>query len=91
MTDASQLYKYRLRSLRQPRPRRPPEKEYARYEDGRPVIHTNTVEDYFGVFKRGMRGTYQHCTEKNLHRYLSEFDFSYNNRVGLGVMTNSAP
>ena len=61
------------------------EKEYARYEDGRPVIHTNTVEGYFSVFKRGMRGTYQHCKEKHLHRYLAEFDFRYNARSALGV------
>jgi transposase-like protein len=59
--------------------------EYARYEEGRPVIHTNTVEGYFSVFKRGMRGTYQHCKEKHLHRYLAEFDFRYNNRSALGV------
>ena len=50
-----------------------------------PSIHTNTVEDYFSVFKRGMRGTYQHCKEKHLHRYLAEFDFRYNNRSALGV------
>jgi transposase-like protein len=48
-------------------------------------VHTNTVEGYFSVFKRGMRGTYQHCSEKHLHRYLAEFDFRYNSRVGLGV------
>jgi len=48
-------------------------------------IHTNTVESYFSIFKRGMRGTYQHCKEKHLHRYLAEFDFRHNNRVGLGV------
>ena len=36
-----------------------------------PVITTNTVEGFFGVFKRGMRGTYQHCKEKHLHRYLA--------------------
>ena len=59
--------------------------EYARYEPGKPVITTNTVEGYFSVFKRGMRGTYQHCKEKHLHRYLAEFDFRYNNRVKLGV------
>jgi transposase-like protein len=59
--------------------------EYARYEEGRPTIHTNTVEGYFSLFKRGMRGTYQHCKEKHLHRYLAEFDFRYNNRVKLGV------
>ena len=61
------------------------EKEYARYEEGRPTIHTNTVEGYFSVFKRGMRGTYQHCKEKHLHRYLAEFDFRYNARSALGV------
>jgi hypothetical protein len=49
------------------------------------VIHTNTVENYFSVFKRGMRGTYQHCKEKHLHRYLAEFDFRYNNRSALNV------
>jgi transposase-like protein len=48
-------------------------------------IHTNTAEGYFSVFKRGMKGVYQHCSEKHLHRYLAEFDFRYNNRVRLGV------
>lgn len=48
-------------------------------------IHTNTVEGYFSIFKRGMKGVYQHCTEKHLHRYLAEFDFRYNNRAALGV------
>ena len=48
-------------------------------------IHTNTVESYFSIFKRGMRGTYQHCAEQNLHRYLAEFDFRHNARVALGV------
>jgi transposase-like protein len=54
--------------------------EYVR--DG---VHTNTIEGVFSVFKRGMKGTYQHCAEKHLHRYLAEFDFRYNNRVALGV------
>lgn len=48
-------------------------------------VHTNTVESYFSVFKRGMRGTYQHCSEKHLHRYLAEFDFRHNARTALGV------
>jgi transposase-like protein len=48
-------------------------------------IHTNTVEGYYSVFKRGMKGIYQHCAEKHLHRYLSEFDFRYSNRVRLGI------
>jgi transposase-like protein len=55
-------------------------KEYARGD-----VTTNTVETYFSVFKRGMRGTYQHCKEKHLHRYLAEFDFRFNNRTALGV------
>jgi len=59
-------------------------KEYVRYEADR-TVHTNTVEGYFSVFKRGMKGTYQHCAEKHLHRYLAEFDFRYNNRIALGV------
>jgi transposase-like protein len=48
-------------------------------------IHTNTIEGYFSIFKRGMRGIYQHCDEKHLHRYLAEFDFRYNNRTALGI------
>ncbi len=48
-------------------------------------ISTNTVEGYFSIFKRGMKGIYQHCSEKHLHRYLAEFDFRYNNRVKLGI------
>lgn len=51
----------------------------------RGAIHTNTVEGYFSIFKRGMKGVYQHCSEKHLHRYLAEFDFRYNNRIALGV------
>jgi transposase-like protein len=48
-------------------------------------ITTNTVEGYYSIFKRGMKGVYQHCSEKHLHRYLAEFDFRYSNRVALGV------
>jgi transposase-like protein len=54
-------------------------------EYGRGIVHTNTIEGYFSVFKRGMKGVYQHCGEKHLHRYLSEFDFRYNHRSALGV------
>jgi transposase-like protein len=54
-------------------------------EYGRGEVHTNTVEGYFSVFKRGMRGVYQHCAEKHLHRYLAEFNFRYSNRVAVGV------
>lgn len=45
-----------------------------------PSIHSNTIESYFSIFKRGMRGVYQHCDEKHLHRYLAEFDFRYSTR-----------
>jgi len=48
-------------------------------------VHTNTVEGYFSIFKRGMKGVYQHCSEKHLHRYVAEFDFRYNERSALGV------
>jgi transposase-like protein len=58
---------------------------HARGEYVRGDVHTNTVEGVFSVFKRGMKGTYQHCAEKHLHRYLAEFDFRYNNRIALGV------
>jgi hypothetical protein len=47
-------------------------------------VSTNTVEGYFSLFKRGMKGVYQHCSEKHLHRYLAEFDFRYSHRVRLG-------
>jgi transposase-like protein len=49
------------------------------------TIHTNTVEGAFSIFKRGMRGVYQHCGEQHLHRYLAEFEFRYNNRIANGV------
>lgn len=85
MTDASQLYKFRLGRFASHDRIQHQNDEYVRYVDGEPTIHTNTVEGYFSLFKRGMRGTYQHCKEKHLHRYLAEFDFRYNNRVKLGV------
>lgn len=56
--------------------------EYVR--KGNASVHSNTVEGYFSIFKRGMRGIYQHCSKKHLHRYLAEFDFRYSNRVALG-------
>ena len=57
--------------------------EYARHE-GEQLVTTNTVERYYSIFKRGMKGVYQHCSERHLHRYLSEFDFRYSRRVKLG-------
>jgi hypothetical protein len=49
------------------------------------AMRTHTLENYYSVFKRGMKGVYQHCSEKHLHRYVAEFDFRYNARSALGV------
>jgi transposase-like protein len=57
--------------------------QYVDYQDR--TIHTNTVEGAFSIFKRGMKGVYQHCAERHLHRYLAEFEFRYNNRIANGV------
>ncbi len=62
--------------------------EYVRYE-GDKTVHTNTIENVFSVFKRGMTGVYQHCGEAHLHRYLAEFDFRYNSRAKLGFDDNA--
>ena len=67
--------------------------EYAKHETVvhsrkqyvRGIVHTNTIEGVFSIFKRGMNGIYQHCGEAHLHRYLAEFDFRYNNRTALKV------
>ncbi len=48
-------------------------------------VHTNTVEGYFSILKRGITGTFHHVSQQHLHRYLAEFDFRHNNRVALGV------
>lgn len=75
MTDESMLY-------------RKPGKQYASHqrvnhgkrEYARGNVSTNTIEGFFSIFKRGMKGVYQHCGEQHLKRYLSEFDFRYNTR-----------
>ena len=85
MTDKAQLYKYRLGDFASHDRVDHGKGEYVRYEEGRPVIRTNAVENYFSVFKRGMRGTYQNCKEKHLHRYLAEFDHRHNHRKALGI------
>jgi transposase-like protein len=56
--------------------------EYVSREDR--TITTNQIEGFFGIFKRGMRGIYQHCGKQHLHRYLAEFDFRYTNRIATG-------
>lgn len=53
-------------------------------EYSRGDVHTNTIEGYFSIFKRGMKGVYQHCGKNHLHRYLAEYDYRYNHRKGNG-------
>lgn len=68
-------------------------KEFARHEmvdHGkdeyvRGDAHSNTVEGYFSILKRGVTGTFHHISEAHLHRYLAEFDFRYTNRMKVGV------
>ncbi len=55
-------------------------KEYVRGD-----AHTNTVEGYFSILKRGIVGVYHHVSEEHLKRYLAEFDFRYNERIALGI------
>jgi hypothetical protein len=59
--------------------------DHGREEWGYRDVNTNTVEGYYSIFKRGMKGIYQHCSEKHLHRYVAEFDVRDSNRVALGV------
>jgi transposase-like protein len=58
---------------------------HSKGEYGRGADHTNTVEGFYSIFKRGMRGVYQHCEARHLHRYVAEFDFRYSNRIAVGV------
>ena len=84
MTDAAATYYGKLEDFAGHDAVNHAAEEYVRYDDG-VAIHTNTVEGYFSIFKRGMKGVYQHCSEKHLHRYLAEFDFRYNNRSAQGI------
>jgi transposase-like protein len=86
-TDESRLYTETGKEFADHRSVRHSAKEYVRYEDDA-TVHSNTVENVFSVFKRGMTGVYQHCSEAHLKRYLAEFEFRYNNRSALGVEDN---
>jgi transposase-like protein len=92
-TDESRLYTETGKEFADHRTVRHSADEYVRYEDGL-AVHSNTVENVFSVFKRGMTGVYQHCSEAHLKRYLSEFEFRYNRRTALGysddMRTNDA-
>jgi transposase-like protein len=80
MTDEHTMYKKIGREFAEHSAVHHYNKEYVRGD-----VTTNTVEGAFSIFKRGMRGVYQHCAEKHLHRYLAEFEFRYSHRIALGV------
>ena len=86
-TDSSRLYTRTGEEYAKHRTTNHAAGEYARRE-GDIVVHSNTIEGVFSVFKRGMVGIYQHCGEAHLHRYLAEFDFRYNRRTVLGFTDN---
>ena len=81
VTDESKLYRYTGKAYAK--------HQTVKHASGTYVnkagFTTNNVENFFGVFKRGFRGTYSHCEEQHLQRYLNEFEFRYSNRSGLGV------
>ncbi|MGQ0533935.1 MAG: IS1595 family transposase [Caulobacteraceae bacterium] len=83
-TDAAHLYRKVGKEFAEHKYVEHSMEEYVRYEEGG-VVHNNSAESYFSVFKRGMRGVYQHCSEKHLHRYLAEFDYRHNTRVAVGM------
>ena len=87
ITDESRLYSETGTEYASHRTTKHSAGEYVRYE-GDLVIHSNTIENVFSIFKRGMSGVYQHCGEAHLHRYLAEFDFRYNRRAKLGWTDN---
>lgn len=86
-TDQSHIYKVPGKDYDAHRSVNHSKDEWGRKEDAGHV-HTNTIENVFSVFKRGMHGVYQHCAEKHLHRYLAEFDFRYNRRAALKITDN---
>ncbi|MGQ7830070.1 IS1595 family transposase [Altererythrobacter sp. Z27] len=83
MTDEAKMYRKIGREFREHGTTTHARMEYVNPLDR--TIHTNTVEGAFSIFKRGMRGVYQHCQEHHLHRYLAEYEFRYNNREANGI------
>jgi transposase-like protein len=83
MTDDAVLYRRMGRTFAEHGVVKHTAEEYVSRSDA--TVHTQTVEGYFSIFKRGMKGVYQHASKKHLHRYMAEFDFRYSNRAGLGV------
>jgi transposase-like protein len=79
MTDEATMYRKIGREFAEHSSVKHYRKEYVRGD-----ITTNTVEGCFSIFKRGMKGVYQHCGEQHLHRYLAEFEFRYSHREANG-------
>jgi transposase-like protein len=77
VTDGSTVYKFQFAKHESV--------DHSKFEWARGDVHTNTLENFFSIFKRGLVGTYQHMDKKHLHRYLAEFDFRFNNRAKLGI------
>lgn len=77
VTDGSQVYKFQVMKHESV--------DHSKYEWARGDVHTNTLENFFSIFKRGLVGVYQHMDKKHLNRYLAEFDFRRNTRAKLGI------
>jgi hypothetical protein len=80
VTDGAQVYKFAM-----PSPDQHESVDHSKYEFVRGDVHTNTLEGFFSIFKRGLVGVYQHMDKKHLDRYLAEFDFRMNTRAKLGI------
>ena len=78
VTDAAHFYKYTGAASHE-------SVDHSKYEWARGDVHTNTLEGFFSVFKRGLIGVYQHVDAKHFDRYLAEFDFRMNHRIKLGI------
>jgi transposase-like protein len=77
LTDGAQVYKFQVMKHESV--------DHSKYEWARGDVHTNTLEGFFSIFKRGLVGVYQHMDKNHLDRYLSEFDFRMNTRAKLGI------
>ena len=77
VTDGATVYKFQVRDHESV--------DHSKYEWARGDVHTNTLEGFFSIFKRGLVGVYQHMDKKHLDRYLAEFDFRQNTREKLKI------
>jgi transposase-like protein len=80
VTDGAQAYRFVM-----PKKDQHESVDHSKFEWARGDVHTNTLEGFFSIFKRGLVGVYQHMDKKHLDRYLAEFDFRMNTRAKLGI------